>query len=576
MNPILFKSTETSFVTNGVGILSDAISCVVSGELNGQDELQMEYPMDGIHADEIALRSLILAKRNHVDRLQPYRIYDISEPMNGIVTVQARHICYDLAGIPVRPFSALTAPLAMNGLRNNAVVDCPFVFSTDKTTAANFLVKVPSVIWSLLGGQEGSILDTYGGEYEFDRYRVVLHKKRGADNGVTIRYGKNLTDFQQDKNCSSVYTGVCPFWLGSEGNLVTLSENIVPADGTYDFVRILPLDFSAEWEEAPTEAQLRARAQSYVKDNEIGVPTVSTTISFVQLADTEEYKDVAQLETVELGDTVNVYFPKMNVSASARVVAMEYDAILERYNHITIGSVKANITDTIVSQAAEIKRVSNPAYLQDAVGSVTQLITGNKGGYVVLHSSTGGKTPDEILVMDTPDIGTAKQVWRWNKSGLGYSSTGYNGTYGLAMTMDGQIVADFITAGTLNAAQISVINLIADAVKSTQGNNTMTLDGASLVLKMTASNQKNVWLTNVSDGYPILYMFDTEGDAVNNLSEFSAHHLKVGGTSASPAFQVSLTLGKSIVSFDSLTPSGSGNCKWEYDSTLGKTILVQT
>lgn len=553
MSIFLYPSTERTFLNNGIGILSDAISCDISLELNGIDELTMQYPVDGIHANQIDLRSILLAPRNHVDQPQPYRIYDISEPMNGIVTISARHISYDLLGIPVQPYSAQNITQALAGLSQYAATECPFTFSTQRTTEALFSVAVPSVIRSLLGGQQGSLLDVYGGEYEFDRFSVILHTKRGQNRGVTIRYGKNLTDIQQDKNCESVYTGVYPYWVGSDGTLVMLSEKILSASGTYDFENILPLDLSTEWEERPTETQLRTRANRYMTDNQIGSPTVSMTVSFVQLADTEEYKDAAELEQVELGDTVTIYFPRLRTESTARVVAMEYDAILNRYLSITLGTVRSNIADTIVKQSQEISRVSDPSYIQSVSGTASEIITGNRGGYVVLHSSTGEPWPDEILVMDQPSPQTAKQVWRWNKSGLGYSANGYNGEYKQAMTIDGKFVADFISTGTLNAMNLIVKNFWTDNLRSKGENATGGVDEILITestLRMKSNEKRRLSMQLAEDGSPGIYLNDSNEETKTRITEDE-------------------------IRVPSIEPTGDGNCKWEYINIIGKTVLVQ-
>lgn len=363
MTPILYNSTETAFHTNGLGALADCVSCFVEREVNGIYELEMRYPLDGRRYGDIQERSLILAKPDPYSDPQPFRVYRITAPMRGTVTVYARHIAYDLIGIPVSPFKALTTPAAMQGLADNAAVTCPFTFSTDKETVADMTVSVPKSIWSQLGGSEGSVLDVYGGEYDFDRFQIKLLKRLGADRGVTIRYGKNLTSLEQDRNCAEVYTGVYPYWKGSDGALVTLPEWIIGVDGSFDYVRILALDLSEAFEEAPTVAQLRARAKTYIKANNIGVPDVSWTISFVQLERTEEYRGKALLEKVQLGDTVTVIFPKMGVNVSARAVKTRYNVLLDRYESVTLGKVRANISDTIADNSQKIliesqKRVS--------------------------------------------------------------------------------------------------------------------------------------------------------------------------------------------------------------------------
>ena len=460
----LHESTEMSFTTNGLGALSDAITCEVTEERNGEFELEMEYPVTGIRYKELQLRRIIMAKPNPYSDPQPFRIYAITKPINGIVTINAEHISYDMSGYPVSAFAADTVQNAFINMKTASAINCPFSFSTDKTTTANMTVLKPSSMRSLLGGVDGSILDVYGGEYEFDKFNVKLWNKRGADRGVSIRYGKNLTDLKQEENCSSVYTGVYPFWYSEQEGLVQLNEKIVKASGTYNFTRIYPLDLSQEWQEKPNQEQLRTRANSYMKANNIGVPAVSLTVSFAQLSQSSEYAKYALLEDVHLCDTVGVEFPELNVSAIAKCIKTIYDAISNKYVSIELGESRTNLASTISNQKQKISETITKTFMQQAIENATQLISGGLGGYVIMHSSTGGKYPDEILIMDTDNIATAKKVWRWNKGGLGYSSNGYNGPFALAMTQDGQIVADFIATGELNGAIIKAGTIKAQSL----------------------------------------------------------------------------------------------------------------
>ena len=191
-----------------------------------------------------------------------------------------------------------------------------------------------------------------------------------------------------------------------------------------------------------------------METNDIGVPTVSLSVSFQPLEQTEEYKDIALLERVNLCDTVTVEYPTLGVSATAKCVKTVYDALKNRYTSIELGEARTNIADTIAGQQQEIEQLPESSAFQEAVSSATGWITGNRGGYVVIRDSNGDRQPDEILIMDTPDIQTAQKVWRWNNGGLGYSSNGYNGPYTTAITQDGAIVASFITAGILNGSII--------------------------------------------------------------------------------------------------------------------------
>ena len=250
MIPLLFEANATTFDSNGIGALADAVSCIVTEERNGMFELEMQYPVVGLHYAEIALSCIILAIPGDGRTWQPFRIYKITKPLNSIVTVYAQHISYQLSHIPCMPFSANSAGLAMSGFKTNAAESCPFEFWTDVTTDGNYAHTVPVSIRSRLGGVEGSILDTYGGEYEWDGYTVKLHAARGADNGVTLRYGKNITDLTQEESIASTITGVCPYWTGTDGITVTLPEKVLSAESAANFPypRTVPLDLSGEFE----------------------------------------------------------------------------------------------------------------------------------------------------------------------------------------------------------------------------------------------------------------------------------------------------------------------------------------
>lgn len=501
---MLFKSTDTVFTTNGLGNLPDAISCVVTEERNGEYELEMLYPITGKRYEELSLRRIITAKPNPYSDYQPFRIYAISKPINGIVTINAEHISYDLSGIPVAPFVADTVQNAFINMKSSAAVPCPFSFTTDKGTTANMTVLKPSSMRALLGGTRGSILDVYGGEYEFDKFTVKLHNNRGENRGVSIRYGKNLTDLKQEENCSAVYTGVYPFWYSEQDGLMQLSEKVVKASGTYDFTRIYPLDLSQEWQDKPTETQLRERAKTYMSANNIGIPKVSLDVSFVQLAQSEEYQEIALLETVYLCDTVNVEFPELGVSSKAKCIKTKFDVLTNKYIGIELGDAKSNLASTICEQSQAIHETPSKTFMEQAIENATQLISGGLGGYVVLHSSTDSKHPDEILIMDTDNIKTATKVWRWNKGGLGYSSKGYNGPYTTAMTQDGAIVADFITTGTMSANRINGGTLIVGGNNNTNGTILVKKSDGTVLVKLdkdgiTLNSEVKISYSNLSN-----------------------------------------------------------------------------
>ena len=461
--PRLFAAGATTFTTQGIGALKDALSCKVTEERNGGFELEMAYPIDGRHFSEIGQRSLILAKPNPTDDPQPFRVYRITRPIGGVCTIYARHISYDLAGIPVEPpLTANNATAALSALTTQTVIPSPFTLDTDMVASGTFRVSVPSSVRQLMGGVEGSIIDVFGGEWRYgyagDPYHIRLMNARGGNNGVEIRYGKNLIDLKQEENIASVYTGVFPYWADLE-HVVLTEDRVVPVPGSYDFQRIMPLDLSGEFLEEPTPAQLEAAATAYVAAAGIGVPDVSLSVSFVPLGQTVEYAGLAMLEGVSLCDTVRVVFEDLGVDALAKVTKTVYNVQTGRYDSVDIGGARASIANTIAGQASQISQVTNgvPNIYRNAIALATDKITGNLGGYVVLYDSDNDGDPDELLIMDTPDITTATNVWRFNQQGLAHSSSGYDpAAFNVAITQDGRIVADFVTAGQMSAARISM------------------------------------------------------------------------------------------------------------------------
>lgn len=585
MRPILYPATETAFADNGLGVLFDATSCTVKEERNGSFELEMKYPVAGLHYGEIAYRTLIMAKPSPGRAAQPFRVYRISSPMGGVVTVYARHISYDLSGVALSPFSAQGLAQCIEKISANAVPsDHGFTFFTDKTSVAALQVAKPCSIRALLGGSTGSMLDVYGGEYEFDRFAAKLWAARGEDRGVTIRYGKNLTSLTQEANCAEVYTAVYPFWANGE-TTVELPEKTVAVAGTYDYVKVLPLDLSSAFDAQPSADALRTSAQYYITDNKVGVPKVSLTLSFAQL----------EGETVELCDTVAVIFDRLGVSARAKIVATTYNVLLDRYDSVEVGDARSSIADTIAGQAADIKNIPISLDLQAAIVNATGWITGAKGGYVIFKRNDEGQ-PTEILIMDSPDMETAQNVWRWNMGGLGFSSTGVNGPYETAITQDGSIVGKFVTAdglfvnaaninGKVTAGQIDADDL---HVKSANIDGTITADAINLNtaqingtlsaqyidtanLHVNGANIDNLTVTNAM--IDTLYASKIVGGSVGGYVPYGAisdasHYLsnlyaKSAALNAADIVTLNLGLRKTTVLTDLYVTTSTGSRSWE-------------
>ena len=467
MIPILYEATETQFTSNGIGRLSDAISVKVNEVLNGLFLLTIAYPKGGLHYDELTVGRLILAKPNEVDESQPFRIYKITKGLKR-VTVEAKHISYDLSGYPIAPFTATGIVPSLNGIVSHVMIqNNPFSVWTDITNdTLSFNLQTVQSFRACLGGVEGSILDLSQCEYKWDRFTVKAYAHRGQDNGVTIRYGKNLADFNNDRSTEEAsYTGCVATWE-NEDNHVTGQIQYVNGHANFPTEKIFILDASSDFDELPTVEQLNSRASQYMTANGFGSVYKDTlTVSFVQLWQTEEYRNIAPLERLSLGDSVTVIYDEFNVPK--KVVEYTYDTLAERYDEMVLGNKRASFSQTI-AQPIEAKTTTAIAQavsnMETAIQRASDLISGGLGGYVVINQSADG-TPNELLILDSPSIDTAINVVRWNMNGIGFSTTGYNGMYRNAWTIDGHMNADFIDTGELNGNLIRAASILTSALE---------------------------------------------------------------------------------------------------------------
>lgn len=451
MIPILYD-TITEGVTPshyGIGALTDCLECSVTEERNGAYELTLVYNSNGVHADEIKPNAIIKAKPNYTDAPQLFRVYKVGKDIGGKFTVNAQHISYDLGGKVFyngEEERFILCQQACNLLGNHAGA---FTITTDISASAWFGTPEPASVRSWFGGRAGSLIDLYGGEWHYDNFTCSLMQARGQDRGVNIRYGKNLTALSQEVAIDQLATGILPYAYNNElGYYVT--TDVIDTGLTLDTRHDVAIDFTEEinWDDisVPYTTQLENACRSYIARNLATLTQAdnSITLDFVQMSTLND--------RVDLCDTVHIYYEPLGIAVTSKCVKYTWDVLKDRYTSTTFGSVRGNIAQTITQVKADVKNAPSFTEVTTIAQQASALITGNMGGYVVLHDGDGDGEPDELLIMDTPDINTATKVWRFNNSGLGYSSTGYAGYYGTAMTSNGEIVADFIKAGVISDA----------------------------------------------------------------------------------------------------------------------------
>lgn len=448
----IYSQDTTSFTNNGLGILKDALSCKVTEQLNGQYDLTMEYPANGWLASELAVGNIIKSPAGHESgNEQLFRIKTLKRTLKTI-TVIAPHIFYDLAD----NFLEDTYPELKDGanaldwLFSHTQYAHDFDTFSDVTNVATARYVRKNVVQALIG-TDNCFSNVWGGELLRDNYMVKFLEARGQDRGVQIRYGKNLTEIQWDIDHSQLATRIYP--QGYDG--LSIPEGFIDSELINNYphpiVKLYELsDIKVDEENGITEeaAQDQLRNAVYgLYANGVDKPIVNIKVNFIELSKVKEYyEQYSAFESIYLGDTVQAIISHLGLTLTLKIIKTTYDALKGKYESFEIGDVKNDYVTASIDQVNAI--VSNNSNnlvntLNQAKINATEQITMALGGYVY-------KTNNEIFIMDTDNLQTSQKVWRWNLNGLGYSSTGVGGPYELAMTQDGQIVADMIKTGELD------------------------------------------------------------------------------------------------------------------------------
>lgn len=444
-------STLASSTTNGLGNINP-ISCIVTEELNGIYEAEFQVSTNDKYYPLLKQNGLVKIKVGDNSE-QIFRIYSISEPINFIVTCKCQHITYDLSKIIITPFTATGAVNVKNQLLSNVLGTYPFTMTTDiSNTTSTFDLNIPRSWRECLGGYEGSLLDVFRGEYEYDNLTVKMLARRGADNGVRIAYGKNLTDFQQEQNNENVFDAVYGYAVVDD--VCYEASSIYNKTGA-TVPRVLRVDFSNKYEsgDVPTGAELLAYATTYATDNDIEVPSVNIKISFIPLWQTDEYKSILQIERVKLGDTVHVYFEKLGVTASARVIKTVWNSLTEKYDSVELGDARANL-NTVINQAVD-DGVSvaledldvDVGWLDDKITNMAELIANGMGLHITIDSA------GRIYLHNADTLAGSQYQYEITSNGF-MMSDDYGQTWNSGWDISGNAVTNSLSTITLKALEI--------------------------------------------------------------------------------------------------------------------------
>jgi len=372
--PIIYDAGTVDFGHLGLGILKDATYCMVTEERNGRFQLNLSYPITGAHADQIKYDNVIKADAGHALKDQLFRIERIDKKVDGIIEVYAKHVSNLAQSLALRPevnMISVTAGNALEIWRNAIIGSHPFTTRSTINVSRTTRLSLQNYqnAREVLGGIDGSILDTWGGEYRFDNYHVELLERRGGVANTLISYGRNLTDLSQEENISNTFTSVYPFAVyrhEDREEIVTLpeAERILDSQYANRFAhrRVLPVDFSREFDRDATPATIRSRLRAlgiaFMTANGVGLPRVSMSVSFVDLTKSLNQAGLTY-EQLNLCDTVPIRFEKLDIDTEAKIVKVVWNVLLDQYHSLDLGETRSTLSDRLRVVEREVNEVGS-------------------------------------------------------------------------------------------------------------------------------------------------------------------------------------------------------------------------
>lgn len=379
MIPIIYDKDEISFISNGLGRLDDCISCKVTEERNGIYECDFEYPITGRNYDLIQLGRIIAVTHDDTGDIQPFDIVSYSKPIDGIVTFHCTHISYRQSLMTVDTSTPVNSLADAFNLLGTATPTNPFSYETDKTSTGyvGAINGIPRSVRQILGGIEGSILDAYGGEYEFDRWTVRLWSARGQLRDFTIRYGVNMTTFNDETDVNGTYSSCIPYWTNGEETVV--GDKVDSAGATITGRgECVPVDVSEYYEDKPSKAQVEAKGAALMDMRNPYSPTQTIEVSFVRLQDLG-FDDLSNLYQCKLCDKINVIFPKYNMTGQFKIVRIAYDVLAGRYESMELGTLSVSLAQALgVNGGTDTTNTNSNALLKSGGTMTGQILTSFK------------------------------------------------------------------------------------------------------------------------------------------------------------------------------------------------------
>ncbi|EGO8504467.1 hypothetical protein EJW97_04280 [Enterococcus faecalis] len=457
MIPVIFKPGEKDFTTNGLGRLIDATRCEITEEANGKYELEMDYPAISRFSDYFENGYQIKAKPND---LEEYHIFEIKQTFkdtfNNSIVIYAQSRTYKLGNRQVRLVTVdnRNGAEAMRLIEQNMDEPCDIKLYSDINTASSTVFEARNVL-NCIAGEQGSLLQYWGGEIKREPFKLSLLRRRGRDNVGTVRYGKDLKGLTIKFDWQSIVTKVLPFaelQSGADGTSQRIYGDAVKSEyiNKYPDVYAQYVQFTED-QGVKDLSSLNKVAGKYFTTLYPGSdkPKVSIELEIEKLTDSEEAKEFAKMRNYNLFDTFTVYHKFYDIDIQTKVTGIVYDALAEKTIKITAGDIQVAFYKQQSQDFQEaIKTLTKKDYMSNFIDYITDLINGVKGGSILQYPKN---RPHTLYFMDTDSTDTAKNVIAINNQGIGFSTTGWKGPFRNAWTIDGILNADFIRAGKIRS-----------------------------------------------------------------------------------------------------------------------------
>lgn len=468
MIPILYEKTETAFANNGLGRLVDCIECKVTQELgSGVFECDFQYPVTGANFSEIQLGRIIAVTRDDNGQIEPFDIVSYSRPIDGVVSFHAVHTSYRLTKYIASGTNVTTSNLALAMLRTAEPSPIPFTFFAYQTTTGGEMGMadgVPHNVRELIGGGDGSFCSTYNCEVAWSRFTVGFTDRLGKHRDFTIRYGVNMMDYNEETDGSECYTMAVPYWKNGEDLVV--GDLVDSGLSPFNRPTAVAMDLTSFFKDQPTKVELEAKALEIMLSGQTNLPKRSIEVDFIRLQDLEDYAGYADLLECNLGDSITVIFPMYNITGTFRIVKVEWDALRDRFDTMTLGSLQTTLAEAL-GVSGGMTNVGGGGGGGGSVVSFQQILSsGERIGIITIDG-----TPTDIYAPSGG--GGSKNVW------YGDCSTASN--------------TDAKTVSTANADFVKAAGNIVYVYFTNSDDNT----GNQKTLNVDGTGAETIYMTNL-------------------------------------------------------------------------------